>query len=732
MPKGALQHAVTPPPPLLPADSEGSQLSLLLKQYLKPEDIAQVMAAYRFSDSAHQGQMRKSGDPYISHPVTVACILAELHLDAPSLMAAMLHDVMEDTVVSKQQLAEQFGKTVAELVDGLSKLDKIEFQSATQAQAENFRKMLLAMSQDVRVILVKLADRLHNMRTLDVMRPEKRRRIARETLEIYAPIANRLGLNRIYQELEDLSFKHLYPMRYRVLSQSVRAARGNRKEVVGKILEEIKQRLAEQGIEAEVKGREKHLYSIYRKMLEKVGTFSQVFDIYGFRVLVKDNPTCYLALGALHGLYKPIPGKFKDYIAIPKANGYQSLHSTLFGPFGTPIEVQIRSREMHNVAEAGVAAHWRYKASDADLTALQQQTHQWLQRLLEIQSESADSMEFLEHFKVDLFPDEVYVFTPKGKIMALPRGATAVDFAYAVHTDVGNRCVAVKINHELAPLRSELRNGDHVEIITAAHSKPNAVWLNYVATGKARSHIRHFLKTMKSEESAVLGERLLNQALRALHVEPAQIDKTRWQKLVRDYGVKDKQEILTDIGLGKRLNVMVARQLLAMAEATGERAGKQLGSITIRGTEGMAVQFAPCCRPIPGDPILGFINKGKGLVIHTHDCPTIRKFRMDPDRWLDVEWDPDNKRLFKVNMKLAVANQPGVLAKIAAGIAAAGSNIDNVSMEEGDDSAYTNMNFTVQVEDREHLARLMRSLRKIPEVARINRVKGSSSDPKHQ
>lgn len=729
----ALAAIPPPPPPLLPADSEDSQLSLRLKEYLKPEDIAQVMAAYRFSALAHEGQFRKSGEPYVTHPVAVAGILAELHLDTPTLIAAMLHDVVEDTPTTKQQIAEQFGKTVAELVDGVSKLDKIEFQTATHAQAENFRKMLLAMSQDVRVILVKLADRLHNMRTLDAMSTEKRRRIGVETMEIYAPIANRLGLNTIYQELEDLSFQNVYPNRFAVLNKAVKAARGNRKEVVGKILDAIKQRLLDQHIEAEVSGREKHLYSIYNKMVEKTGTFSQVFDIYGFRVIVRDTPTCYLALGTLHALYKPIPGKFKDYIAIPKANGYQSLHTTLFGPFGTPIEVQIRSREMHNIAEAGVAAHWLYKSSDADLSALQQRTHQWLQRLLEIQSESADSVEFLEHFKVDLFPDEVYVFTPKGRIMALPRGATAVDFAYAVHTDVGNRCVAVKINQDLAPLRTELRNGDHVEIVTAAHSKPNPAWLNYVATGKARAHIRHFLKTMKSEESAVLGERMLNQALRALHADPADIEDMRWDKLVRDYGLKNRQEILTDIGLGKRLNVMVARQLLAMADSHGERAGnKQLGTITIRGTEGMAVQFAPCCHPIPGDPILGFINKGKGLVVHTHDCPAIRKFRMDPDKWLDVEWDPDTRRLFKVNLKLAVANQPGVLAKIASGIADAGSNIDNVGMEESDDSAYTNMHFTVQVENREHLARLMRGLRKIPEVVRLNRVKGGNHDTRAQ
>ena len=723
-------------PPLLPADSEDSQLSLRLKQYLKPEDIEQVWAAYRFSAAAHEGQMRKSGEPYISHPVAVAGILAELHLDTPTLVAALLHDVVEDTVTTKQQISKLFGKQVAVLVDGLSKLDRIEFQSATQAQAENFRKMLLAMSQDVRVILVKLADRLHNMSTLDVMTPGKRRRIARETLEIYAPIANRLGLNAIFQELEDLSFKYLHPMRYRVLAKAIKAARGNRKEVVGKILEAIKQCLQDAHIEADVTGREKHLYSIYKKMSGRAGSFSQIYDIYGFRIIIQDLPTCYLALGALHGLYKPIPGKFKDYIAIPKANGYQSLHTTLFGPFGTPIEVQLRSREMHNIAEAGVASHWLYKTTDAHLTALQRQTHQWLQRLLDIQSESSDSLEFLEHFKVDLFPDEVYVFTPKGKIMALPKGATGVDFAYAVHTDIGNRCIAVKINHELAPLRTELHNGDHVEIITAVHAKPNPAWLNYVVSGKARAHIRHFLKSMQSTESAHLGERLLNQALRALHAAPATIDESHWQKLMRDYGVKSKEEILTDIGLGKRLNVMVAHQLLAMAGSPFERGakltGKVLDRITIRGTEGMVVQFAQCCRPIPGDPILGFINKDKGLVIHTHDCPAIRKFRLDPDKWLDVEWDPETKRLFKVNLKLAAANQPGMLAKIAAAIADAGSNIDNVSMEESDDSAYTNMHFTVQVENRVHLAALIRGLRKIPDVVRINRVKGPGSEQRIQ
>ena len=724
------------PAPLLPADSEESQLTLRLREYLKQDDIDAIWAAYRFSAAAHEGQIRRSGEPYVIHPVSVAGILAELHLDPPTLIAALLHDVVEDTGVTKQEISEQFGKQVAELVDGLSKLDKIEFQSATQAQAENFRKMLLAMSQDVRVILVKLADRLHNMSTLDVMKPEKQKRIARETLDIYAPIANRLGLNEIYQTLEDLSFKYLYPMRYRVISKAVMAARGNRKEVVGKILDAIRQRLKDQHIDAEVTGREKHLYSIYKKMTGKTVTFSQIYDIYGFRVVVRDLPTCYHTLGLLHGLYKPIPGKFKDYIAIPKANGYQSLHTTLFGPFGTPIEVQIRSREMHNIADAGVAAHWLYKTTDAHLTALQQQTHQWLQRLLDIQSESSDSLEFLEHFKVDLFPDEVYVFTPKGTIMALPKGATAVDFAYAVHTDIGNRCVAVKINQELAPLRTELHNGDHVEIITAAHAHPNPAWLNYVLTGKARAHIRHYLKSMQSTESALLGERMLNQALRALHANPSTIDDNAWQRLVRDYGAKSKDEILADVGLGKRLNVMVAHQLMAQA---GQQEGgapklpsKVLDTITIRGSEGMAVQFAQCCRPIPGDPILGFINKDKGLVIHTHDCPAIRKFRLDPDKWLDVEWDPQGHRLYKVSLKLVVANRRGMLAKIASTIAEAESNIDNVSMEEADNSTYTNMNFTVQVENRVHLAELMRRLRKIPDVVRINRVKGAGNEQRVQ
>lgn len=692
-----------------------------LASYLKPPDIGRIEEAYHFSGKAHKGQYRDSGEPYISHPLAVAGILADWHLDPQALMAALLHDVMEDTEVSKDEISQLFGKPVAELVDGVSKLDKIEFQSQEVAQAENFRKMLLAMARDVRVILIKLADRLHNMRTLGAVPPPKRRRVARETLEIYAPIANRLGLNSLYQELQELAFSHLYPLRYRVLAKATKSARGNRRQVLGKILEAIKRRLPEAGIEAQVTGREKHIYSIYKKMHEKKLSFSQVLDIYGFRVVVKDTPSCYVALGALHGLYKPVPGKFKDYIAIPKMNGYQALHTTLFGPFGTPVEIQIRTRDMHRVAEAGVASHWLYKTSDASLNELQHKTHNWLQSLLDIQSESGDAAEFLEHVKVDLFPDEVYVFTPTGKIMALPRGATAVDFAYAVHTHIGNRCVATKINYELVPLRTELKNGDRIEIITAPHANPNPGWLNYVKTGKARSHIRHFLKTMHYEESTELGETLLNQALFALKTDLTEVGAEQWEKLLRDAGAKSRQDVFADIGLGKRLAAVVARKLLATSEQT-QPEGKT-GPIVIRGSEGMAVQFAKCCRPIPGDAIIGSIKKGQGMVVHTHDCPTAAKSRVDRDKWLDVEWAPEGGRMFDVSIRVTVVNQRGVLAKVAAAIAEHGSNIDNVSMDE-DRSAYTGMQFTLQVTDRMHLARIMRGLRHIPEVVRIARMRG--------
>ena len=701
--------------------SDAESLLEEVTTYLKPQDVEHVRAAIEFSRVAHQGQVRHSGDAYVTHPIAVARILTPLHLDVQSIIAALLHDVIEDTSVTAAEVAEKFGAPVAELVDGLSKLDKIQFETREDAQAENFRKMLLAMARDVRAILIKLADRLHNMRTLGAMSREKCERIARETMEIYAPIANRLGLNDIHHELQDLSFKHLHPNRYSVLVKALKVARGNRREVVTKILHALRQRLADWHVEADVTGREKDIYSIYKKMQSKSLAFSEVLDIYGFRVLVNDPASCYVAMGALHGLYNPIPGKFKDYIAIPKLNGYQSLHTTLFGPFGTPIEIQIRTHEMHKIADAGVASHWLYKSGHDNINDLHKKTHQWLQDLLESLSQSSDSAEFLEHLKVDLFPDEVYVFTPKGKILSLPRGATAVDFAYSVHTDIGNRCVAVKVNFELVPLRSELKNGDRVEIITAAHAKPNPAWLNYVTTSKARGHIRHFLKTMQSGESAQLGERLLSQALHTLGLKLQDMDEAHWQKLLRDTGVKSRQDMLADIGLGRRLNMVVARQLSHVGDTQhGEPATTSV--ITIQGTEGMAVQFAKCCRPIPGDPIIGVIKSGQGLVVHTHDCPTLRRGRSG-EQWLDVAWDKNINRNFVVGVKLLVANQRGVLAKIAAAISEAESNIENVNFN--NEGEYTALYFTLEVSHRVHLANVMRSLRKIPEVVRIIRVKGA-------
>ncbi len=692
--------------------------------YLQPDEVALIRDAYAFAEAAHSGQTRYSGEPYITHPLAVAGALAEWRMDAQAVIAALLHDVMEDTAVTKAEIARRFGKQVAELVDGLSKLDKIEFQSHQEAQAENFRKMLMAMARDLRVVLIKLADRLHNLQTMSHVRLDKRRRIATETLEIYAPIANRLGLNKVFRELQDLSFTLIHPMRARVIARALKAARGNRRELLSRILESVTGKMQEAGIGAQVFGREKSLYSIYRKMEEKRLTFSQVLDIYGFRVVVKDVPTCYLALGALHALYKPVPGKFKDYIAIPKVNGYQSLHTTLIGPYGTPVEVQIRTEEMHHVAQEGVASHWIYKDTEQSGADLQQKTSKWLQSLLELQSGTRDSAEFLEHVKTDLFPDEVYVFTPKGQIMELPRGATAVDFAYMVHTDIGNRCVAARINHELMPLRTELKNGDQVEVITAAHANPNPAWLGYVRTGRARSKIRHFLKTMQHEESAQLGENLLNQELQHLGVSPAAVPTASWEELVRDSGNRSMKEIYTDIGLGKRIAGVVARRLLAKDGALPEEL-PQLSTVTIRGTEGMAIQLAPCCLPIPGDPIVGSIRKGQGLVVHAHDCPQIRKSRSsEPQKWIDVEWQPAEGKLFDARIRVTAKNARGVLAKMAAAIAEAGSNIENVSMEEKTPGLYTTLQFTLQVGNRIHLARVMRSLRHIEEVVRIARVRG--------
>ena len=684
-------------------------------------------ARSRFPSHAHQGQFRKSGEPYITHPLAVASILSQWRLDAQGLAAALLHDVMEDTAVTKIEIESSFGKPVADMVDGVSKLDQIEFQSREDLQAESFRKMLLAMAQDVRVILIKLADRLHNMRTLDAMAPAHRERIARETLDIYAPIANRLGLNALYQELQDLSFKHLHPVRFRVLAKAIKAARGNRREVMNRILQSMRDGLKVDGIAATVTGREKTVYSVYKKMRQKHYSFSQVFDIYGVRVLVKDATACYAALGVLHRMYKPIPGKFKDYVAIPKANGYQSLHTTLFGPFGTPLEAQIRTHDMHRVAEAGVAAHWLYKAGgQLDIAEAQQQTHRWLQSLLEIQSESRDSKEFLEHIKGDLFPEEIYVFTPKGKIMALPRGATAVDFAYAVHTDIGHHCTAARINYELMPLRTELKSGDQVEIMTAATARPNPSWLSFVATGKARSRIRHFLKTLQQKESAALGERLLEQALASLKVSPETVVWERWEALTREYGAKSHLEILADIGTGKRLSFVVAQALTRPSSNVPEVAPQgpmRHAALQLRGVEGVAIQYGKCCRPIPGDAIVGQFRRGQGLLVHTRDCQTLRKARVDSEQVVDVEWAPQVEGVFEAGIRILVDDQRGMLARLATEIADAGANIEYVSMERPDGDHVVNMFFSVQVRDRRHLAHVMRALRRLSEVKRVHRAR---------
>jgi GTP diphosphokinase / guanosine-3',5'-bis(diphosphate) 3'-diphosphatase len=723
--------------PQLPADPPATPqrvvslapLTEMLSAYLAEADIKRVKEAYRFSDEAHLGQYRSSGDAYISHPIAVAEICAAMKLDANAIMAALLHDVIEDQGVRKDELIKHFGTQVAELVDGLSKLDKIEFRDSEEAQAENFRKMLLAMARDVRVILIKLADRLHNMRTLGSLQTEKRRRIARETLEIYTPIAHRLGLNAMYRELQDLAFCNLYPRRFEVLKKAILAARGNRREVVGKTLEAIRGALPAAGIQAEIYGREKTIYGVYRKMVEKKLSFSQVLDVYGFRIVVSDHPSCYLTLGALHALFKPVSSKFKDYIAIPKINGYQSLHTSVLGPFGTPVEFQIRTQDMHRVAESGVAAHWLYKTGDKSLSEVQKNTHQWLQSLLDIQSQTGDSAEFLEHIKVDLFPDTVYVFTPKSTIIPLPLGSTPVDFAYQIHTDIGNECIAARINGQMSPLRTELQSGDVVEVITSPESRPNPAWLNFVRTGRARSEIRHYLKTMKYEESVELGARLLDQALRQLDRRLEEWKKEDWQRLQRESGSKSREELLADIGLGRRIAAVVARRFVfggASADITDtDREAAQSHPVLISGSEGISVSLAPCCRPIPGDAIFGYIRRGYGLVVHTTDCPTANRQRTrDPDRWVDAQWEADieSSRLFDVKLDVTLQNERGILAKVALEISEAGSNISHVSMDNEAEET-TLLHFLIQIQNRAHLAKLIRRLRHIPEVRRLVRVK---------
>ena len=695
----------------------------LLDSYLEPDQVREIYRAYLFGAEAHEGQHRKSGEPYIYHPIEVARILAGMHMDAESIIAGILHDVIEDTGTPKELVISEFSEEVGELVDGVSKLTQIKFESQAEAQAENFRKMMLAMVKDIRVILVKLADRLHNMRTLGVMRADKRRRIARETLDIYAPIANRLGMNQIRLELEELGFATLYPLRYRVLSNAVKRARGNRKEILNKIESAVQQRLAEETLECRLLSREKHLYSLYKKIRDRVGSFTEVFDVYAFRVVVDSVDTCYRVLGMMHGLYKPVPGKFKDYIAIPKANGYQSLHTVLFGPYGVPIEVQIRTNDMDRVAESGIAAHWLYKSSEKSSAGKNAQTsaREWMRELLEMQRNAGNSLEFLENVKIDLFPDEVYVFTPAGDILELPRGATAVDFAYAVHTDVGNTCIAAKIDRRLAPLRTPLFNGQTVEVITATGAHPNPAWLNFVSTAKARSNVRHYLKNLQNDEATELGRRMLDKALYDVNSSLEEIGDEQIDTVMSECGFKSRDAMYADIGLGNRMAMLMARRL-APADEDRQADAAHSQPLAIRGTEGMVVHFARCCRPIPGDAIVGFISSGRGLVIHTETCNNLSDFRSRPDKWIDVEWQPGIEGEFVAEIRVDVSNQKGVLATIAAEIAETGSDIENVSIEErnGLDTA---LNFTLTVSGRQHLARVMRCIRKLPPVMRISRSK---------
>lgn len=695
-----------------------------LSVYMDAVQITQIQQACAFGAKAHRGQKRLTGEPYILHPLAVASILAEMRMDHQSIVAAILHDVIEDTATAKDQIAQAFGLEVAELVDGVSKLTQFESSSPAEAQADNLRKMILAMTKDIRVILVKLADRLHNMRTLHVLPLVKKRQIARETLEIYAPIANRLGINMIRLELQDLGFSTLYPLRYRILAEAVRKARGNRKEIVNKIEKAIQERLKQEGVNSSILGREKHLYSIYQKMRAKTLSFSEVFDVYAFRIVVENVDTCYRTLGLIHNLYKPVPGKFKDYIAIPKTNGYQSLHTVLFGPYGVHIEVQIRSQDMDKVAERGIAAHWLYKTGDGPKTSAQSKTRDWLRQLLEIQKHAGNSLEFIENVKIDLFPDAVYVFTPKGDIMELPYGATLVDFAYAVHTDVGDRCVAGKINRHLASLRTPLSNGQTVEIITAPGARPNPTWLNFVVTAKARGNVRHFLKNLKHEESELLGKRLLDQSLAAFNTSLSQLPENRLQNYLREIKAHSKEELLRDIGLGNRMAPLVARSLAATEELRGVENpnSSQSNPLIIKGTEGMVVTFAKCCYPIPGDNIVGFISTGKGIVIHTQNCKNTAEFRDRPEKWIEVEWEKGIDREFPVYVSVESLNQRGVLATVAAAIADTNANIENVNIDEKDGRTST-IHFVLDVHNRQHLARIIRRIRMLDTVFKISRGK---------
>ncbi|HAD43738.1 MAG TPA: guanosine-3',5'-bis(diphosphate) 3'-diphosphatase [Plesiomonas shigelloides] len=692
------------------------------QRYLPEDQIDRLRQAFIVARDAHEGQTRSSGEPYITHPVAVACILGEMHLDHETLMAALLHDVIEDTDITHQDLQERFGKSVAELVEGVSKLDKLKFRDKKEAQAENFRKMIMAMVQDIRVILIKLADRTHNMRTLGSLRPDKRRRIARETLEIYSPLAHRLGIHHLKTELEELGFEALYPNRFRVLKEVVKAARGNRKEMIQKILSEIDGRLREVGISAKVSGREKHLYSIYNKMRLKEQRFHSIMDIYAFRVIVKDVDSCYRVLGQMHSLYKPRPGRVKDYIAIPKANGYQSLHTSMIGPHGVPVEVQIRTDYMDQMAEMGVAAHWAYKQQGESVSTAQIRAQRWMQSLLELQQSAGNSFEFIESVKSDLFPDEIYVFTPEGRIVELPAGSTPVDFAYAVHTDIGHTCVGARVDRLPFPLSQALNSGQTVEIITAPGTRPNAAWLNFVVSSKARAKIRQMLKNLKRDDSVSLGRRLLNHALGSVKLQDIAPEKVK--RVLDDLKLHTQDDLLAEIGLGNAMSVVIARRLQQeVSEPQPEPSGKALPhkKLPIRGADGILLTFAKCCRPIPGDPIIAHVSPGKGLVIHHESCRNIRGYQKEPEKFMAVEWDKSAaSQEFITEIKVEMVNHHGALADLTAVIATTESNIYNLTTEERDGRVY-NIFIRLSAHDRVHLANIMRKIRVMPDVIKVSR-----------
>ena len=698
------------------AIATSAQLLARCRQYLSESDVSRIQAAFRYADDAHLGQFRKSGEPYITHPLAVATILAEWHLDAATICAGLMHDVLEDTGVAKIEMAEQFGIEVTEIVDGVSKLDKLRFSSNEIAQAESFRKMLLAMSRDVRVILVKLADRLHNLRTLGVMRPEKRRRIATETLEIYVPIAHRLGLNTVFRELQELSFFNQHPLRYEVLRKNLIASRGKRRAVLERILRETREVLPKHHIVAQVQGRDKTIYGIYNRMRDTHASFSDVLDIYGFRVIVRTREECYLALCALHELYKPVHRRFKDFIAIPKANGYQSLHTTVIGPSGTPIEYQIRTEQMHRIDEMGILSHWLYN-DGLDTSELQKMVAAWLQSLLEIQRTSADSSEFIENIKIDLFPDRVYVFTPKSKIISLPRGSCPVDFAYQIHTDIGNKTSGCRINGEEKPLTTELKNGDMVEILTADKAQPDPNWLNYVRSGRARAEIRQYLRTRDFKDSVALGETFLRKAAAEAGINFEMIPEEAWKTVVTENETKNRTAHIADVGQGKLFAAAVVTRLVNFMRAR-EKTAQSTAAVSIRGTEGMAVQLATCCHPIPGDTIWGFMRKGHGLSVHRADCEhTVRGLKVDSERWMAADWKEDiaSDARFPVPVELEVTDERSALAGVAAELAKAGSAIVGVNMNDNGKTD-NELRLMIQVKDRVHLLHVLRMVRQLPTV----------------